>query len=125
MKDTDKILKQIGLSRVMTTAPTSVTHDGKIIFKEYRIPDKRTAQQKEMDDVYRISDLNLMHIETGLRLTYMISEGYLGPDEYKFVSMYIIDSSNKQLEVKDVDFKKKIFHTPALNISFEDTNKKT
>ncbi|MCJ7758627.1 MAG: hypothetical protein MUP24_10815, partial [Gillisia sp.] len=69
-------------------------------------------------------EFNLLHIDSGLRLTLTTRESYDGETvEYKIIRMFIITSSNKELEVIDANFENRIFYTTDLEIPFAETNK--
>ncbi len=61
------------------------------LFLRYTPTDYFSSDRKEMDEVYRMSELVLLHKESGLRLEYLASESYDG-DEYKYMlrSIFII-----------------------------------
>jgi len=70
-----------------------------------------------------MSEFNLLHIGSGLRLTLTEHESYDGEtSEYKVIRMYIT-TSIKELEVLDADFENEIFYTTDLEIPFAETNK--
>jgi len=78
---------------------------------------------KKTDEVYRMSEFNLLHIDSGLRLTLTEHESYDGEtSEYKVIRMFIITSIGEEFEVIDADFGNEIFYTTDLEIPFTDTN---
>jgi hypothetical protein len=121
----DQILSTIGLERIMVWQPPNYfsVYD-KSKFKSYVTPDYRSSQVKDLDEIYRMSDTNIIHLESGLRLTLTITEDYFGEtEEYKVIRMFIITSSGKELEVMDANFENEIFYTTDLEIPFAETNK--
>ena len=117
----DKILSTIGLKRLMIS---DSVYDNKSKFKRYVTSEYRESHRKEMDEVYRMFEFNVIHIDSGLRLTLTTTESYDGETvEYKVVRMFIITSFGKKLEVMDADFEKKIFYTLDLEIPFGKTKK--
>ncbi|MCK0179105.1 hypothetical protein MWU50_07375 [Flavobacteriaceae bacterium S0862] len=120
----DKILSEIGLKRLMIweVSGDSVYDESK--FKNYITQDNRSSKEKELDELYRMSDTNIIHLESGLRLTLTISEDYFGEtEEYKVVAMFITTSDGVEMEVIDANFKNEIFYTTDLEIPFAKTNK--
>ncbi len=117
----DKILSTIGLKRLMIS---DSVYDNKSKFKRYVTSEYRESKRAEMDEVYRMFEFNVIHIDSGLRLTLTTSESYDGETvEYNVVRMFIITSSGEKLEVMDANFEKKIFYAPDLEIPFGKTRK--
>ena len=125
LKKQDKILSKIGLKRLMVCEPPnyfSVYAIGG--FENYVTSEYEESQRKETDEVYRMSEFNLLHIDSGLRLTLTATESYDGEtEEYKVFRMFITTSLGKELEVMDADFKNEIFYTIDLEIPFAATYK--
>ena len=120
----DKILSTIGLKRLMVWQPPIVSVYDKSKFKNYVTTEYKESQRKETDEIYRMSEINILHIDSGLRLTLTTSESYDGETvEYKVIRMFIITSFNKELEVMDANFENEIFYTTDLEIPFAETNK--
>ena len=120
----DQILSTIGLKRLMVWQPpiTSVYDQSK--FKNYVTSEYKESQRKENDEIYRMFEFNLLHIDSGLRLTLTTRESYDGETvEYKIIRMFIITSSNNELEVIDANFENRKFYTTDLEIPFAETNK--
>jgi hypothetical protein len=115
----DKILSAIGLKRLMVwEAPTYSIYD-ETKFKNYVTPEYRESQRKVDDEFYRMFEVTLLHLETGLRITLSTSESYDGETvEYKLMNIFIITQDKEQLEVLDADFEKKIFYTETKEIPF-------
>ena len=98
----DKILSAIGLSRViLAKAPNfKVCDESKFI--QYVSSQYRASQRKETDEFYRFFEQTLLHLESGLRVTYSTYENYFGDEvEYKLMNIFIITIAKKQLEVLD------------------------
>ena len=124
LKKQDKILSKIGLKRFMVWQPHADSVYAKGQFKNYVTLVYEESQRKETDEVYRMSELNLLHIDSGLRLTLMTKESYDGEtEEYKIIRMFITTSLGKELEVIDADFGNEIFYTTDLEIPFAETYK--
>jgi len=121
----DQILSKIGLERVMVWHYQHyfpVYDEEK--FKNYVTSEYEESQRKKTDECYRISEFNILHIDSGLRLTLTEHESYDGEsEEYKVIRMYITTSIGEELEVVDANFKNEIFYTIDLEIPFSETNK--
>lgn len=112
----DKILKHLGLTKEMTILPSSDS------FTRYTTEEYRNSTRKETDEVYSMSELNLIHNPSGIHLTLTSREDYFGHVIYKVIRIFIITVSNKEIEVLDADFDTKIFQTPDGDIPFLMTN---
>ncbi len=120
----DKILSTIGLKRLMVWQPSIVSVYDNSKFKNYVTSEYKESQRKETDEIYRMFEFNLLHIDSGLRLTLTTSESYDGESvEYKVIRMFIITSFFKELEVMDANFENEIFYTADVEIPFAETNK--
>ncbi len=93
-------------------------------FRRYVTDEYKNSQRKEQDEMYRIFEINLLHLDSGLRLRFSTSESYDGETlEYKFMDMFVITSSGEQMEVVDVDFMKHIFYSETNEIPFSSVTK--
>ncbi len=120
----DQILSTIGLKRLMVWQPPITSVYDKSKFKNYVTSEYKESQRKETDEIYRMFEFNILHIDSGLRLTLTTSESYDGETvEYKVIRMFIITSLRKELEVMDANFENEIFYTTDLEIPFAETNK--
>ena len=120
----DQILSTIGLKRLMVWKSNIESVYDRNKFKNYVTSEYKGSQRKETDEIYRMYEFNLLHIDSGLRLTLTTSESYDGETvEYKIIRMFVITSSNNELEVIDANFENKIFYTTDLEIPFSETNK--
>lgn len=120
----DKILSTIGLKRLMVWQPHIVSVYDESKFKNYVTSEYKESQRKETDEIYRMFEFNILHIDSGLRLTLTTSESYDGETvEYKVIRMFITTSFGKELEVMDANFGNEIFYTTDLEIPFAETNK--
>ena len=115
-----EILSILGLQEIMIEKNGMEAFDREL-FDSYTPRDYFSSSRKEMDDVYRMSELVLLHKASGLRLEYLITESYFGDEyRYRFRSMFIITSSGKKLDVAEVNFEKEIFTTPDVEVSFSE-----
>ena len=126
MKDQhlEKLLKKIGLQKEMTIEGSSNAIFNPERFTRYIIRLPKTDYQREMDDIYRISDEWVMHKPTGLRMHFAISESYFGDTEtYKCYSAFVITKSGKEIQVLDMDLVGGCFITEEGKITFAETDK--
>lgn len=120
----DQILSTIGLKRLMVWQPHMASVYDRSKFKNYVTSEYQESQRKETDEIYQMFEFNLLHIDSGLRLTLTTRESYDGETvEYKIIRMFIKTSSNNELEVIDADFENKNFYTTDFEIPFAQTNK--
>lgn len=120
----DQILSTVGLKRLMVWQPHMASVYDQSKFKNYVTSEYKGSQRKETDEIYRMFEFNLLHIDSGLRLRLTASESYDGETvEYKIIRLFIKTSSNNELEVIDADFENKKFYTTDLEIPFAETNK--
>jgi hypothetical protein len=108
----DKILIHLCLRTEMTKLPSSSK------FIRYVTDEYRNSARKETDEAYDMFEINLLHRPSGIRLTLTSREDYFGNVIYKVIRLFIITSSKNELELIDVDFDNKIFHTPEGEIPF-------
>ena len=120
----DQVLTAIGLKRLMIwEAPLFSVYDPSK-FKNYVTRKYLESQTKETDEVYSMFEMNLLHVESGLRLTLITSENDDGTIvEYSVIRLFILSSKNEELEVLDANFERKLFSTPGLDVPFAETNK--
>ena len=120
----DKILSTIGLKRVMVWTPNIESVYDRTKFINYVTSDYKKSKRKEYDEIYSMSELNLFHIYSGLRLRLTTHESYDGETvTYKVIRMFVLTSSNKELEVIDADFESRNFYTKDLIIPFDKANR--
>jgi hypothetical protein len=108
----DKILNHLGLRTEMTKLPTSDR------FIRYVTEEYRNSTRKETDEAYGMFEINLLHRPSGIRITLTSRENYLGDVVYKVIRIFIMTKTEKELEVFDIDFEYKIFHTLEGEIPF-------
>ena len=120
----DQILSKIGLKRLMVWRPPIESVYDRNKFINYVTSEYKESQRKETDEIYSMFELNLLHNDSGLRLTLTTHESYDGETvEYKVIRMFVLTASKNELEVIDADFDSKNFYTKDLVIPFDETNK--
>jgi len=82
------------------------------------------SERHETDEAYRMFEGNLLHNESGVRVTYTSAEDYYGEHvDYKVISLFILTADNRKLAVEDVDFEKQTILTTEGPVLFSETNK--
>ncbi len=119
----DVILSVIGLKRHMVWQEPHFSVYDSSKFIRYVPSDYIGSERTEADEIYRMSEFALIHISTGLRITYLTSESYDGETvDYNMKEIFIITITGERLEVIDVDFRKELFFTPDDSIPFADVS---
>lgn len=122
----NEILKPLGLASHMETVRDSphffdlghLYHSGD--FKWYTPNWYRNDEKlKESDEIYRFSTSVYLHLPSGIRMEYHIHEYYFEGEEYKLGKLFVITADNKQLDILDADFEKKILVTSKGTIPFD------
>lgn len=112
------LLAAIGLKEVMLERNYIDPFD-KDLFHRYTSRAYQHSPNKEMDEVYRMCEVVLLHIATGLRVEYLTTENYEGDElRYRVRDLFIITSEGKRTEVTGIDFNRHLFVTPVGEISF-------
>ena len=110
----DQILSTIGF----TIRPDAISYEeGQ--FRKYISREYLNSERRQTDEIYRMFELTLLHMDSGLRIVYTTTESYFGDSvEYKVIDMFIITLTQKRLEIADVDFIKEVFFTTSGVIPF-------
>lgn len=96
----------------------------KDIFYSYTPEDYLHSSRKEMDEIYRMSEIVLLHKSSGLRVECLTTESYQGDElRYRVRDVYIIINGGKRVEVAAIDFSRHMFTTPEGLIPFEEVIK--
>jgi len=112
------LLTTMGLKEVMIERNYIDPFD-KNLFHRYTSRTYQDSPNKEMDEVYRMGEVVLLHITTGLRAEYLTTESYEGDElRYRVRDLFIITSEGKRTAVMGIDFIKQLFLTPVGEISF-------
>jgi len=121
----DKFLAKIGLKmemeRIINDKADFILYD-KNKFKHIpvRRPEK-SSQQKEMDHIYGMSDSDMIHIESGLRLILTIHESYY-TETWKIKDIYIYVNNGtdvrRRYAITDADFEEEVFYSNEVEIPF-------
>lgn len=122
----DKILKKVGLGNFAKGESYSGNVNSLRGFKSYVTDEYRNSERRDKDEVYRMFESNLLHLESGLRFRILSSESYDGESvSYQLSTMYILDKNDNEIDILDVDFTKKFIVTEIGQIKFSETIKKT
>ena len=114
------ILAAVGLSEVMTERNYIDPFDVDSFYR-YTPKDYNGSSRKEMDEVYRMNEVVLMHKATGLRIEYLTTESYYGDElRYRVRDVFVITREDKHLNVTGIDLKKCLFHTPSDVVPFKE-----
>ncbi len=114
----EQILSTIGLQLSLHSISYNESQFKKYISREYS-----NSKRKQSDEIYRMFEITLLHTDSGLRMVYTTTESYYGDsDEYKLISLFIITRSQKQIEIMNVDFNKKLFFTTNEIIPFAEVD---
>lgn len=90
-------------------------------FVRYVSREYLASERYQTDEVYRMYEGNLLHKDSGLRITYTTAEDYYGEHvEYKVIALFVVTSGDKRASVLDVDFQLRMFKTPEGQVSFAD-----
>ena len=120
----EQILSTIGLRSEMLDQPVAKAIYNEHSFERYVTNNYRNSAIRESDEIYRMFEFELLHLDSGLRIIYTTSESYDGESiSYKVIGLYILDIKNKKYDVVDADFNKRIFTTNEVDISFDKTSK--
>jgi hypothetical protein len=127
IKKGNEILSGVGLSRIMNSDPNMPNYidEDKLfstVFTNY-CSEKYLNSDREMDEVYRFSNVIMLHKATGLRFEYSEYEYLSGEVEYKLLNIFIITKNHEELAVEDVDFENKIVVAGNRNIPFSNLKK--
>lgn len=113
------LLSAIGLREVMIERNYIDPFD-KDLFHRYTSKEYLHSPHKEMDEVYRMCEVVLLHKATGLRAEYLTTESYEGDElRYRVRDVFIITTEGKRTEATGIDFNRHLFVTPGGEISFE------
>jgi hypothetical protein len=113
----DKILSTLGLSR-------KSTHLNRSGFQTYTPPNYDGSDLQARDEVHRMSEIVLLHIATGIRLSYLVTESYDGDSaEYSLMRIEVITTDGATHKVVDVDFEMQVVFTENDAISFQGLSK--
>jgi len=124
-KKQDEILSAIGLKKRMQWLSSNTRIYDERKFISYVAKLYVGSEQQEMDEIYRMSELNLIHVNTGIRVSYLTSESYDGEEvDYILKNIFVLTNSGEALKLLDVDFEKKIYITPSKQFEYSEINVK-
>lgn len=119
----NKILSIIGLKRHMVSQASSFSVYNSRDFRQYVPKGYRGSETEEADEIYRMSEIALLHKIIGLRISYITSESYDGETmDYNLKDIFIITQNGKKLEVLDIDLDNELFITTDNPIGFDDVS---
>lgn len=111
------------LSDIELVLSSNIIHYPEGQFKQYISTEYKNSDRYQTDGTYRMFEINLLHIHSGLRIVYTTAESYYGDSvEYKLIRMFIITRDQKQLDIEDVDFSGEVFVTADGIIAFSEVD---
>ena len=118
----DKILSAIGLNPFPGWQASNNYDNNK--FNRYVTSNYLTSKRKEIDEVYGYFEFNLLHIESGLRLTFLTrASDDRETVQYKVAQLFVLTLADERFEINDADFEKRLFYTMDKTIPFAEINK--
>jgi hypothetical protein len=120
----DTILSSIGLKRRMVSPALEIVYGSTSMFSSYVTTEYRESERRQTDEFYRMSEFNLLHNASGLRLCYLSTESYYGETvDYRLKDIFILTLTKERLTVADVDFINEVFYTTNEQIPFARVDK--
>lgn len=114
------LLKQVGLEEIMIER-NFIYPFRKDAFHRYTSPDYLQSSNREMDEVYRMGEVVLVHKATGLRVEYLTTESYDGRElRYRCRDVFVMTKDGKRPGVTSMDLTKRNFQTSSGEISFDE-----
>ena len=115
------ILFDLGLNPVTICKSPDFNFGESEEFFHYTSKEYLCSQLRETDEVYNIHESVLLHKKSGLRIKYTSHENYAGDEvEYKVIELFVIDLIKNEINIENVDFKKRQFATATGIISFDE-----
>ncbi len=88
-------------------------------FKRYISYSYVDSETEARDEVHRMREHVALHIESGLRVSFLTSESYDGNSvEYIVIDCFVFTLQNQKLRVTAIDLEKKVFETPSGTLPF-------
>jgi hypothetical protein len=116
------ILSKVGLRKTMEDKGHDIFDEKK--FEIYLSKDYRACKRKEVDEVYGMREIVLIHKLSGMRICYMVSNDYEGTrSKYKLREIFIITLQNKELIIENLFLRKQHFITSGGLIPFSEVKK--
>ena len=107
------ILQQVGLSQLNDYNVSE--------FTGYASKSYLNSDTEARDEVHRMYERILLHKMSGLRIAYLIEEGYFDDSvEYLIISCFVITHHHEKLSVTSINLEKQLFETQTRSIPFRD-----
>ncbi len=120
----DNLLSKIGLKSYMVLGSYSSMIYDRSQFVSYVSSEYKNSQRKEVDEVYRMSEIIILHNTTGLRIGYTTTKSFDEVvEEYKLNDIFIITNTNESHNVMDMDLDKEVFFLKNNTIPFREVSK--
>ncbi len=94
-------------------------------FSTYVRPTYRNSPEYESDQIYRFSEIILVHQTFGVRVGCLREEDYFGEKvEYVIMSnFHVITSGGEKFEVLDIDLQREKIITPKGELAFDEISR--
>ena len=93
-------------------------------FARYTTREYLTSERHKTDGAYRMFEGNLLHKDSGLRVTYTSAEDYYGEHvDYKVIAMFILTNKGQTIDITDVDLERRVFETALGDVPFSETDR--
>ncbi len=100
----EKLLHAIGLKPHMEWREDGPPIYDEEAFHQYVEPAYRNSALRESDEVYRMSEIHLLHKESGVRVRMTTSEGYYGDRvDYKVIEVFVVLKGGGRYDVIGLD----------------------
>ncbi|MBL7878119.1 MAG: hypothetical protein JNL53_20805 [Cyclobacteriaceae bacterium] len=122
-QDKYDLLTRIGLKEVMIEKNYSDPFN-KESFVTYTSKEYLQSDRKQTDEIYRMSEIVLLHRASGLRVEYVTTESYFGDEySYRLKDIFIVTKKEQvRLHVTKVDFDHSFFITQQGKVLFTEVS---
>lgn len=121
-QDKYDLLTHIGLKEVMIEKNYSDPFN-KESFVTYTSKEYLQSDRKQTDQIYRMSEIVLLHKASGLRVEYVTTESYFGDEySYRLKDIFVVSKEQVRLQVTRVDFNDRFFITQHGKVLFTEVS---
>lgn len=121
-QDKYDLLTRIGLKEVMIEKNYSDPFN-KESFVTYTSKEYLQSDRKQTDQIYRMSEIVLLHKASGLRVEYVTTESYFGDEySYRLKDIFVVTKEQVRLQVTRVDFNDRFFITQHGKVLFTEVS---
>jgi len=120
----DELLAKAGLKKEYMCIQPNFHFWDEAEYKQYVTAGYRNSSFAETDSAYSMYEGNLVNLQTGLRITYLGTEGYFGDYmSYKIIAAFVLTKEKELFYIDDIDPENKFFTAGNNKITFEETLK--